>query len=85
MRPSTGASNPAASNSDMNDFNRAIALQATPQQIAQFQQLTKSTAAAMTPGAPTLNLPRVRAMANRGRTGEVALCFTMPSTWRPTN
>jgi hypothetical protein len=46
MRPSIGASNPAASNSDMNDFNRAIALQASPQQIAQFQQLTNSTAAA---------------------------------------
>jgi hypothetical protein len=44
-RPSAGASNPAPNN-DINDFNRAIALQATPDQIAQFQQLTKSTEAA---------------------------------------
>jgi len=45
-RPSTGASNPTLNTSDMNDFNRAIALQATPDQIAQFQQLNKSTEAA---------------------------------------
>jgi hypothetical protein len=45
-RPSTGASNPTPNTSDMNDFNRAIALQATPDQIAQFQQLNKSTEAA---------------------------------------
>jgi hypothetical protein len=42
-RPSTGASNPTPNTSDMNDFNRAIALQATPDQIAQFQQLNKNT------------------------------------------
>jgi hypothetical protein len=30
----------------MSDFNRAIALQATPDQIARFQQLMKSTEAA---------------------------------------
>ena len=42
-RPSTGASNPTPNTSDMTDFNRAIALQATPDQVAQFQQLTKST------------------------------------------
>jgi len=30
----------------MNDFSRAIALQATPEQVAWFQQLTKSTEAA---------------------------------------
>ena len=45
-RPSTGASNPTPNNSDMTDFNRAIALQATPDQIAQFQQLNRSTEAA---------------------------------------
>ena len=45
-RPSTGASNPTPNTSDMNDFSRAIALQATPNQIAQFQQLNKSTEAA---------------------------------------
>jgi hypothetical protein len=45
-RPSTVASNPTASTGDMNDFNRAIALQATPDQVAQFQQLDKSTEAA---------------------------------------
>jgi len=42
-RPSTGASNPTPNPSDLTDFNRAIALQATPDQIAQFQQLNKST------------------------------------------
>jgi len=45
-RPTTGVSNPAPNNSDMNDFNRALALQATQDQIARFQQLTKSTKAA---------------------------------------
>ena len=45
-RPPTGASNPAPNNSDIKDFNRAIALQATPDQVARFQQLTKSTEAA---------------------------------------
>jgi hypothetical protein len=45
-RPSTSASNPAPSTSDMNDFNRAIALQATPEQTARFKQLTASTQAA---------------------------------------
>jgi hypothetical protein len=42
-RPSTGASNPTPNTSDMTDFNRAIALQATPDQVAQFRQLNKST------------------------------------------
>jgi hypothetical protein len=41
-RPPTGASNPTPNTSDMNDFNRAIALQATPDQVAQFQQLNKN-------------------------------------------
>ena len=45
-RPSTGTSNPAPSNNDINDFDRAIALQATPEQIMKFQELTKSTEAA---------------------------------------
>jgi chromosome segregation ATPase len=45
-RPTTGGSNPAPSNSDMNDFNRAVALQAAPEQIARYQQLTKSMEAA---------------------------------------
>jgi hypothetical protein len=45
-RPSTGASNPAPNTSDINDFNRAIALQATPDQVARFRQLMKSTEAA---------------------------------------
>jgi hypothetical protein len=44
-RPSTGTSNPAP-NSDMSDFSRAVALQATPDQIARFQQSKKSTDAA---------------------------------------
>jgi hypothetical protein len=42
-RPSTGASNPTPNTSDITDFNRAIALQATPDQVAQFQQLNKNT------------------------------------------
>ena len=46
-RPSTGASNPAPNSSDINDFNRAIALQATPDQVARFRQLMKSTEAAI--------------------------------------
>jgi len=41
-----GASSPASNTSDMNDFNHAVALQAAPEQIVQFQQLTKSMAAA---------------------------------------
>ncbi len=45
-RPPAGASNPAPANSELKDFNRAIALQATPDQEAQFHQLTKSTEAA---------------------------------------
>ncbi|HXR15833.1 MAG TPA: hypothetical protein VN777_06440 [Terriglobales bacterium] len=44
-RPPTGAPNPST-NSDITDFNRAVALQATPEQIAQFKELTKSTEAA---------------------------------------
>lgn len=44
-RPPAGPSDPAP-NSDMKDFSRAIALQATSDQAARFQQLTKSTEAA---------------------------------------
>ncbi len=44
--PSTGAPNPEPNSSDINDFNRAIALQATPDQVARFRQLMKSTEAA---------------------------------------
>lgn len=44
--PATGASNPAPNASDINDFNRAIALQASADQAALFQQATKSTEAA---------------------------------------
>jgi vacuolar-type H+-ATPase subunit H len=45
-RPPAGASNPAPTNSELKDFNRAIALQATPDQEAQFHELTESTEAA---------------------------------------
>src|ERR1700722_17546086 len=45
-RPATGASSPAPTSSDPGDFARAVALQATPDQVAQFPQLTKSTEAA---------------------------------------
>lgn len=45
-RPSTTTSSPAPSNSEVNDFSRAVALQATPDQVARFPQLTKSTDAA---------------------------------------
>jgi hypothetical protein len=44
-RPPAAPSDPAP-NSDMKDFSRAIALQATSDQAARFQQLTKSTEAA---------------------------------------
>src|ERR1700677_1546628 len=42
---SATAPNPTP-NSDISDFNRAVALQASPDQITQFRQLTKSTDAA---------------------------------------
>lgn len=45
-RPATAAAIPTPNNSDISDFNRAVALQATPDQTARFQQLTKSTQAA---------------------------------------
>jgi hypothetical protein len=41
-RPAAGAS----TTDDLKDFKRAIALQATPDQVTQFQRLTKSTQAA---------------------------------------
>ncbi|HYL14849.1 MAG TPA: hypothetical protein VEV41_17535 [Terriglobales bacterium] len=41
-RPPTGVSK----TDDLKDFNRAVALQATPDQVIQFQRLTKSTQAA---------------------------------------
>ena len=41
-RPATGASN----TDDLKDFKRAVALQASPDQVIQFQRLTKSTQAA---------------------------------------
>jgi len=43
-RPPTGAANTTPN--EVKDFDRAIALQATPDQVARFQQLTKSTEAA---------------------------------------
>ena len=45
-RPSTGTTSPTPTNSEIDDFGRAVALQATPDQIAWFAQLTKSTDAA---------------------------------------
>jgi hypothetical protein len=44
--PTTPAPSNPTPNSDIGDFNRAVALQATPDQIAQFQRLKKSTQAA---------------------------------------
>jgi hypothetical protein len=43
-RPPTGVS--STTSDEVKDFDRAIALQATPDQVARFQQLTKSTEAA---------------------------------------
>jgi hypothetical protein len=43
-RPPTGVS--STTSNEVKDFDRAIALQATPDQVARFQQLTKSTEAA---------------------------------------
>ncbi len=40
----TGSSEP--SNSNLQDFNHALAVQATPDQVSQFQALAKSTEAA---------------------------------------
>lgn len=45
-RPSTGTSSPTPTNSEINDFGRAVALQASQDQVAWFPQLTKSTDAA---------------------------------------
>jgi hypothetical protein len=45
-RPSTGATNPTPNTGDMTDFNRAIALPATSDQVAEFQYLNQSTEAA---------------------------------------
>jgi hypothetical protein len=45
-RPSSGASSPAPESGDVSDFARAVALQATPDQITLFHQLAKSTEAA---------------------------------------
>jgi hypothetical protein len=39
---SPAGTNPVSNTSDISDFNRSIALQASPDQIARFQQLTKS-------------------------------------------
>jgi len=44
--PTTPAPSNPTTNSDISDFNRAVALQATPDQIAQFRGLKKSTQAA---------------------------------------
>lgn len=45
-RPPAGTSSPTPGNSEINDFARTVALQATPDQVAWFPQLTKSTDAA---------------------------------------
>jgi hypothetical protein len=60
VHPSTSGSNPAPSNSDMNDFNRAIALQATPEQTARFQQLTRSTQTARKQAEGLIELENAR-------------------------
>jgi hypothetical protein len=59
--PPAGPSDPAP-NSDMREFNRAIALQATSDQAARFQQLTKSTEAAR---KKARNLIQLAANANK--------------------
>jgi hypothetical protein len=66
-RPSTGASNPTPNTSDMNDFNRAIALQATPDQVAQFQQLNKSTEAASKQAQNLIQAPNNASTPNSSR------------------
>jgi len=45
-QPPAGTSSPTPSNSEINDFARAVDLQATPDQVAWFPKLTKSTDAA---------------------------------------
>jgi murein L,D-transpeptidase YcbB/YkuD len=71
-RPSTGASNPTASTSDMNDFNRAIALQATPDQIAQFQQLDKSTEATSKQAQNLIQAPNNASTPNSSRYADLS-------------
>ena len=66
-RPSTGASNPTPNTSDMTDFNRAIALQATPDQIAQFQQLNKNTETASKQAQNLIPAPNNASTPNSSR------------------
>jgi hypothetical protein len=66
-RPSTGASNPTPNTSDMTDFNRAIALQATPDQLAQFQQLNKSTETASQQAQNLIQAPNNASTPNSSR------------------
>jgi len=66
-RPPAAASNPAPENSDMQDFNRAIALQATPEQVAWFQRLTKSTEAAQKEAQELIQLAEKAKKADSSR------------------
>ena len=56
--PTTPAPSNPTPNSDISDFNRAVALQATPDQIAQFQRLKKSTQAARKDAQSLIQLPQ---------------------------
>jgi hypothetical protein len=56
--PTTPAPSNPTPNSDISDFNRAVALQATPDQIAQFQRLTRSTQAARKDAQTLIQLPQ---------------------------
>ncbi len=71
-RPSTGASNPTPNTSDMTDFNRAIALQATPDQVAQFQQLDKSTEAASKQAQNLIQAPNNASTPNSSRYADLS-------------
>jgi hypothetical protein len=65
--PTTPAPSNPTPNSDISDFNRAVALQATPDQIAQFQRLTKSTEAARKDAESLIQLSQNASSADSSR------------------
>jgi hypothetical protein len=60
-----GAGSSETSNSNLQDFNRALAVQATPDQVSQFQALAKSTEAARKQAQELLQIAsKANSMAN---------------------
>jgi ribonuclease D len=70
--PTTPAPSNPTPNSDISDFNRAVALQATPDQIAQFQRLTKSTEAAKKDAQTLIQLSQNASNSDSSRYAELS-------------